>query len=159
MRISRTISHGASYTALVDILFATIGVFVIVFALQDVQPPKDLQPAPYAHLIMCEQGRALSYQSAGSDEVTPLEIVDLDNGRLQERLAPGGRVLVALAGDCVRQDGVDSIATLLTKLETTLSARPSTGAAPLVLFEFSPLGQGEMGATALRQRFVDGGGI
>ncbi|MCF2872049.1 hypothetical protein L0664_13320 [Octadecabacter sp. G9-8] len=158
MRISRTISHGASYTALVDILFATIGVFVIVFALQDVQPPQDLQPAPYAHLVLCEQGQVLSYLSAGSDTVTSLAIDDLDNGRLEERLMQGGRVLVALAGDCVRKDGANSIATLLTKLETTLSARPATGAAPLTLFEFSPLGQGEMGADVLRQRFLDGGG-
>lgn len=158
MRISRIISHGASYTALVDILFATIGVFVIVFALQDVQPPQDLQPAPYAHLVMCAQGQVLSYQSAGSDVVTPLEIDDLDNGRLQERLVQGGRVLVALAGDCLRQDGANSIATLLAKLETTLSERPATGAAPLTLFEFSPLGQGDFGADVLRQRFVDGGG-
>ena len=158
MKISRTISHGAQYTALVDILFATIGVFAIVFALQDLDPPQELQPAPYDHLIVCDASRQLSYTSVQTGEPSNFPVADIRSGALAERLAEGGRVLIALAGECVEtMDGPD-IPASLRDLEDALSDRPATAVAPLTLFEFAPLGLDETGAEALRARFLNGSG-
>ena len=69
VKVSRSISHGAHYTALVDLLCATIGIFVIVFALQDLEPPQALQPAPYDHLVICDAGPSLTYSSRNTDQL------------------------------------------------------------------------------------------
>lgn len=159
MKFSTSIRHLAQYTALVDILFATIGVFVIVFVLQDLDPPEQLQPAPYDHLIICDTGRELSYSSAQSAEAIDLERNDLGSGRLRDLLSGGGRVLIALAPDCIREDDGGGIASALRDLENDLSDRPATDLSPLTLFEFAPLGQDENGAEAIRQRFLSGGGL
>ncbi|KQI70751.1 hypothetical protein AN191_16355 [Loktanella sp. 5RATIMAR09] len=156
MKVSRSISHGAQYTALVDLLCATIGIFVIVFALQDLEPPQALQPAPYDHLVICDAGRALTYNGRNTDQATVLGDEDLGNGRLMQELAGGGRVLVALAGDCLVQDEGPSVAAQLREIEEDLSDRPATDASPLTLFEFSPLGQDDNGADAIRARFLLG---
>lgn len=150
MRASKVIPTGASYTALVDILFATIGVFVIVFALQDVEPPQDLQPAPYAHLILCDEGPALSYLGVDAAEPLLLDMTALEDGQLSDLLSSGGRVLVALHGDCLTQNGDDSVAQRLGAFEESLSEVPTTGAKPMTLFEFSPIGEAER----LRDRFL-----
>lgn len=158
MRASRTISHGAQYTALVDILFATIGVFVIVFALQDLDPPQELQPAPFDHLIVCDDDRSLTYTSAATGEDVSLRLADIDAGLPGGQLSGGGRVLVALSGACVSPlDGAD-IPTALRDLEDALSDRPTTAATPLTLFEFAPLGRDDEAAAALRAMVLEGAG-
>jgi hypothetical protein len=156
VKVSRSISHGAQYTALVDLLCATIGIFVIVFALQDLEPPQTLQPAPYDHLVICDAGRALTYNGRNTDQAVVLSSDNLANGRLIQELAGGGRVLIALAGDCLVQDDGPSIATQLRDIEEDLSDRPATDASPLTLFEFSPLGEDDNGADVIRARFLLG---
>jgi hypothetical protein len=154
VKVSRSISHGAHYTALVDLLCATIGIFVIVFALQDLEPPQALQPAPYDHLVICDAGPSLTYSSRNTDQAVVLSSDDIGNGRLIQELAGGGRVLIALAGDCLMEDEGPSIATQLRDLEEDLSDRPATDVSPLTLFEFSPLGQDDNGTDAIRARFL-----
>lgn len=154
MKISRSISHRAQYTALVDILFATIGVFVIVFALQDLDPPQALQPAPYDHLIVCEAPDALAYLGRDGQDPIPLGASDIGTDRLAVLLAGGGRVLVALAPDCLSSATPPDIANRLRDLEEVLNDRPATDTSPLILFEFAPLGIDDLGADAIRQRFL-----
>ena len=148
--------QGAQYTALVDILFATIGVFVIVFALQEVTPPVQLQPAPYTHLVICHDAERLSF--LGDTDRAEIEFgrAALRNGDLAERLQSGGRVLVAMASGCLEATDLAPLAESLRDLEETLSNRVSTTIAPLVLFEFAPLGTGPNTAEALVQRFLSG---
>lgn len=158
MTPSRTIRHTAQYTALVDILFATIGVFVIVFALQDIQPPTALQPASYEHLVLCDADRRLTIHTQGDTpgEGQVLGRIELGAEALEQALKGGGRVLVALAAACLMNDGKASVATQLRALEKRLSDRPATATTPLTLFEFAPLGLGAHGAEALIERFVVG---
>lgn len=158
MILSKTISHRAQYTALVDILFATIGVFVIVFALQDPVPASELQPAPYDHLILCGPDGQLSYLDGESVGEIALDEGDVGSGRLAELLAGGGRVLVALGGDCMSQRDGESLFAQLRDLEEILSDRAASDRSPLVLFEFAPLGTGELGLDGLRRRFRAGQG-
>ena len=158
MKVSRTISHRAQYTALVDILFATIGVFVIVFALQDLVPSSDLQPARYDHAILCGPENRLSYLNRSDDGPVDLSERDIGSGRLAGMLEGGGRVLVALDGACLSQRGGDSLFAQLRELEDRLSDRPASDRSPLILFEFAPLGAGDLGADGLMRRFLAGGG-
>ncbi|WP_333713905.1 hypothetical protein [Yoonia sp.] len=157
MRVSRSISHAAQYTALVDILFATIGVFVIVFALQDLDPPQPLQPAPYDHLITCEGQDALGYLGGDGQEAIDLRPADIRSGRLETLLAGGGRVLVALGSGCLIPGDGPAIARQLRDLEETLNDRPATDTSPLILFEFAPLGLDDTGADAIRSLFLTEG--
>lgn len=157
MRVSRGIVHVAQYTALVDILFATIGVFVIVFALQDLDPPQPLQPAPYDHLIICEGQGEIGYLDRDGHEAIELHPADIGSGRLETLLAHGGRVLVALTSDCLLPDGGPEVARQLRDLEETLNDRPATDTSSLILFEFAPLGFGDTGADAIRVRFLTEG--
>ena len=158
MRVSRSISHRAQYTALVDILFATIGVFVIVFALQDLDPPQVLQPAPYDHLIVCDADGGLTHAAAatrGANDAPPItRTVAPDD--LAKALASGGRVLIALDAACMADTGGKSMAARLREVEEDLSDRVATATSPLILFEFAPLGAGEVRAEALRARFLSG---
>lgn len=159
MKVSRTIRHTAQYTALVDILFATIGIFVIVFALQDLDPPQELLSAPYNHLIMCGAERQLTFTSAATGATSDFTPDDLDAGMVEERLVGGGRVLVALSGDCLVGDGGPSVAAALRAIETTLSERKTTALTPITLFEFAPLGEDDAGPEALLARFLSGAAL
>ena len=157
MRVSRSISHRAQYTALVDILFATIGVFVIVFALQDLDPPQVLQPAPYDHLIVCGADGQLTHTAAPTDaDAAPPDTRAIAPGDVTDVLAPGGRVLIALDAACMAEVNGKSMATRLREVEEDLSDRIATATSPLTLFEFAPLGDGDAGAEALRARFLAG---
>lgn len=149
---SRTMRHAAQFTALVDILFATIGIFVIVFALQDISSPADLQPAPYDRLLVCRDDRSLNLYSPNDE---PRSFVARDiNGSLSEALAGTGRILVAFAGSCAVDDGNGLVLIdRLLVLEQTLGERPMDGQDPLTLFEFAPLGSGQSGPNALIERF------
>lgn len=155
---ARTIRHRAQYTALVDILFATIGVFVIVFALQDLEPTVALQPAPYQHLVTCGPDRTLTYfGGAVSPEATTGEALGTGAraiDRLEPLLGAGGRVLVALSAACLDavEDGSD--ATRLRALEDRLSERRSNRTSSLTLFEFAPVGTGPYGIEAIIADFM-----
>lgn len=156
MKLNRSISHVAQYTALVDILFATIGIFVIVFALQDLNEPQVLQPAPYDHLITCDETGQISYMSAIGREPVPFAVDEIEAGSLEEQLAGGGRVLIAVSGECLGvANGEDAIGAL-RDLEETVSDRSATGATPLTLFDFAPLGTGDKGVEGLQARIAVG---
>lgn len=157
VRVSRSISHAAQYTALVDILFATIGVFVIVFALQDLDPPQPLQPAYYDHLIICEGQGALGYLGRDGQEATELPTADIGSGRLETLLAGGGHVLVAFDSVCLLPGDGPGVARQLRDLEEALNDRPVTDTSPLILFEFAPMGLDDTGADAIRARFLTEG--
>lgn len=139
------------YTALVDILFATIGIFVIVFALQELDPQVDLVPAPYDKVLICGADRVLRlHDKDAADPVSfsPSEIVS----DLQDRLQTGGRVLVGLSAECMidADDGV-VLVDRLRDMERQLTEREADAASSLLLIEFAPLARD--GEADLMERF------
>ena len=145
----RGFQRAGQFTALVDILFATIGIFVIVFALQELKPEVDLVPAPYDMVLVCQNDRNLRlYERQVPVPITyaPRDIAD----DLQERLKAGGRVLVALSAECMIDTG-DGLVVIdrLRDMERELTERASDEASSLLLVEFAPLTKdGEAGILA-----------
>ena len=145
----RGFQRAGQYTALVDILFATIGIFVIVFALQEIKPEVDLVPAPYDMVLVCRSDRNLRlYERQIPEPITfaPREIAD----DLRERLKVGGRVLVAISAECMIDTG-DGVVVVdrLREIERELTERASGEASSLLLVEFAPLAKdGEAGILA-----------
>ena len=149
----------AQYTALVDIMFATIGVFVIVFVLQDLETPSDLKPARYDALVVCGADQRISlYTGSGESppatarSFAPEEIETL----LAEALAGQGRILVALGRECHEaRNGASPPGDELRELERRLGTRAGKGPEALTLFEFAPLGSARSDLDALLQLFQE----
>lgn len=146
------LQRAGQYTALVDILFATIGIFVIVFALQELKPPVELRPASYDAVLVCDSDRALRLYRADEQEPVNYGLRAIGSD-LQDELGAGGRVLIALTTECTTDPG-DGIVVedKLRALERKLTGRNSDKVSALLLLEFAPLAKG--GEAALLDRFV-----
>lgn len=143
--------RSGQFTALVDILFATIGIFVIVFALQDIDPPVTLLPAPYDAIAVCGTDRVTTLYRDPKTEPERFGPRDIRTG-LAEALSKGGRILIAITGACTVDDGDGTVVIdRIRELERTLGARAVGDETPLVLFEIAPLA--DDGQTALLDRF------
>jgi len=152
---SRNLRKAGQFTALVDILFATIGIFVIVFALQELATPSVLRPAPYDALVLCGSDRIvrLHRMTGEVQEFGPRDIA----GPLSEAVEGRGRVLIGLSQECaVEADGI-VVADRLRTMVRDLSDRREDGDT-LDLFEFAPLGGPGADATALLERFGSASG-
>lgn len=147
----KAVQKAGQYTALVDILFATIGIFVIVFALQELDPQVDLVPAPYDKVLICGADRVLRLHEKGvGDPVSfgPREIAS----DLQNRLQAGGRVLVGLSAECMIDAGDGMmLVDQLRGIERQLTEREADAASSLLLIEFAPLARD--GEADLLERF------
>lgn len=154
---AKSMQKAGQFTALVDILFATIGIFVIVFALQELDPPVDLLPAPYDSALVCGDDRALRLYARGAEQPHNINIRSMERD-LTDLLQRGGRVLVALSADCMRDpgDGV-VVADRLHDLERNLTERETDTASTLLLMEFAPLAAGEEDALIARFNSVGQG--
>lgn len=147
----RAVQKAGQYTALVDILFATIGIFVIVFALQELEPKVDLVPAPYDKVLICGADRVLRLHE--KDAVDPLSFGPREiASELRERLQLGGRVLVGLSAECMIDAG-DGVVLVdrLRDMERQLTERGADAASSLLLIEFAPLAKD--GEADLLERF------
>ena len=154
--------HAAQFTALVDILFATIGIFVIVFVLQDLETPSDLKPSRYDALVTCGAGQQISLYLA-SDGLSPeparIFVPEEIDGLLAEALAGRGRILVALGSACLEaRDGASPPGDELRELERRLGTRAGSGPEPLTLFEFAPLGSAQADHDSLLKLFHESSG-
>lgn len=147
---SQGLRKAGQFTALVDILFATIGIFVIVFALQELATPATLRPAPYDALVLCGPDRLTRLHRVSG---APREFAARDiAGPLAAAVEGSGRVLIGLSPECAAEaDGV-VIADRLRAMARDLSDRRSDGDG-LDLFEFAPLGGEGADAAALLGRF------
>lgn len=93
-------------TALVDILMATIGVFIIVFALQKLDDTPVRFPAPYDVLVICRDPGTVAFHRRQQETllIDPTEL-----RALLERTTPdGGRFLVGITPGCAVPDGKGS---------------------------------------------------
>jgi hypothetical protein len=142
------------FTALVDILLATIGIFVIVFAMQSVAEVQRLQPAPYDGIISCDAKERIALDLRGPDGA--VKRTDLPTGDilpvLRMLLADGGRFLVASDPLCLINASADSPESQLVRLEGELSdlADPDT----THQFEYVPLGPAPDDLAGLRSRWM-----
>tara|TARA_B100000497_G_C7495084_1_gene302705 strand:- start:231 stop:713 length:483 start_codon:yes stop_codon:yes gene_type:complete len=151
------LKKAGKFTALVDILFATIGIFVIVFALQELDPHSNLLPSPYDKVLVCSDDRSLRlYQRTAPD---PIIFTQLDfTEDLQENLKQGGRILVALSKECMIDTGNGVVVwDRLRDIERKLTERTSGQASRMLLIEFAPLAANEEAALISRfNSFADG---
>lgn len=149
---NRALLRAGQFTALVDILFATIGIFVIVFALQKLEPPADLRPAPFDALLACPADRVLQLHRKNGEKPTRYGPRDI-SGKLADELRSGGRVLVAISKECASDTG-DGIVMIdrLHDLERKLTEHDAGEKSPLLLLEFAPLAAD--GTNRLVQRFT-----
>ncbi|MDF2235877.1 hypothetical protein P2H44_25270 [Albimonas sp. CAU 1670] len=82
-----------------DVLLATIGIFIVVFALQEPAKPVELRPVAYDGAILCDgQGAFVAWPF-------DVEPIALDAERFAEAVAhvwpQGGVLLVGVAPGCV----------------------------------------------------------
>ncbi|MGX0905121.1 hypothetical protein ACSSV8_003715 [Roseovarius sp. MBR-79] len=147
----RRLQKAGQFTALVDILFATIGIFVIVFALQELVTTSELKPAPYDALILCDPDRTIRlYRKTGeAEEFSSRDI----SGPLSAAVEGSGRALIGLAQECAAEAEGVVVADRLREMAEDLSERREDGDT-LDLFEFAPLGGPGTDAKALIERFA-----
>jgi len=144
-------------TSLVDILLSTTGVFVIVFALQEISDPVERVPAPYDGLIACnETGAYVAYDLRGGDARLP-------ESRMAEALrafAPdGGRFLVAIGPGCAeaRAAGGGSASFLAWSLADQADQARAEVDDAIYLFEIAPIDAAAHSLAALLSRMAGGG--
>lgn len=132
-------SAGAGMTSLVDILLSTIGVFVIVFALQEISDPVTRVPAPFDGAILCgADGDYTAFDLNGGSAALP----EADMAAALRIFAPdGGRFLIALAPGCAeaRNTKGGSAAGLAWTLVSDIGAQRADAPDALHRFEIAPL--------------------
>lgn len=142
-----------SMAALVDILMATMGIFVIVFALQEVVDAPTRRPAPYDVLVICRDDGTVAAHQSGQAAPTLTEPAGF--AALLPGLAPeGGRFLVALSAGCAvpPTGGTAASQVLIAAFE---AANRVTGEVVDVLhrYELAPLGGDGFDEPALLARW------
>jgi hypothetical protein len=142
------------FMSLVDILLATIGIFLIVFAMQSLAEVRRLQPAPYDGIISCDAEERITLDLRGPGGTMTRS--DLPKGDIlplfRALLSDGGRFLVASDPLCLIDSAADSAASQLARLDGELSllADPDT----THQFEYVPLGPAPDDIAGLRRRWM-----
>lgn len=93
--------QAGSYAALVDILLATMGIFVVVFTQLHLNDAPRLQPAPVDGLIVCSDPAQLTlhHHADGSfvtQDATIVTVVAAITGKWPQ----GARIMIALSRAC-----------------------------------------------------------
>ena len=143
-------------SALVDILLATIGIFVIVFALQEIVERDPLHPQDYAALVLCDGTGTLTL--ALPDRTLPVPQADALAPMLAREVPDGGPVFFGIALACqtrTARPGV-SIAQALREQRDQLVDLVSAG--PIHVFEVGPLSGDAEAATSFAVRWREEGG-
>ena len=99
------------YTALVDILLATLGIFIVVFALQSKITEQTLMPAITDGLVICtetnEQPEALLVSMKAGSELGIRSPVDGSlASKIRKTWPEGGRLWVAISRECAFGHGM-----------------------------------------------------
>ena len=134
-----------------DIIFGTIGIFVVVFAIQNVVEVKEGIPPGVDSIVTClEGGELIAHWPDGSTEPAA---VPQRSFELLQRLAAQGRpfrsLILALSGNCytARLDFLDGFERYLEASAKTLAVegRPPAG----LMLELYPLGDAADAAALL----------
>ena len=138
----------------VDIVFGTIGVFAVVFAVQNVLEAREgIQPGVDSIITCAEGDRLTAHWPDGSvvPPVRPDRSLDLLRG-LGDGEKPPRSIILALSGECeqARRQFVDAFERYLDVTESPVGS--SSGAPPYVMLELYPIGDAA-DAQALLQRW------
>lgn len=138
---------------LVDIFLATLGVFIVVLASQELVEdiPKVEVAAEAVVLCKTAQDMRLVFADPDRDEI-PLGVETLA-AALNEQMPRGGNVIVAIPDSCT-QGSPSGFQKLLT-LDAAMSA--VAGENVFFRFRFVPTGDGEYSGQALAQALVGQG--
>lgn len=146
----RDARSATEYMALVDILFAILGIIVVVIALQPVMNETADRPRPFDGLVLCTGSDTVIVAAPDAPPAKrPLEAVIAD---ISAREIPGPVVLLGIAPPCALGD--PSPARLLRKALDD-AARVDRGETQQpYLFEMLPLAEeGPDGAEGVLERF------
>jgi len=141
-------------TSLVDIMLATIGIFVIVFALQEISRPSERVPAPFEGAILCDVHGDYSFYGLDGRSY-PLKRSDLV-ASLMAMQPNGGRFLVGIAPGCasVRIDKRSRASDLAYAMRRKLGLQNTPSGEPLHQFEIAPLGKDSCSFDTLLERIL-----
>lgn len=141
-----------------DIVFGTIGIFVVTFALQNIVEVKEGFPPGIDSIVTCVEGERLTaHWPDGSTGPTAAPERSLD---LLQALAGDGRpfrtLILALGGDCheVRTAFLDGFQRYLDLSTRAVASGAAAPGAPML--ELYPLGDGA-DAAALLEEWRGGG--
>ncbi|NKN31687.1 hypothetical protein [Marichromatium bheemlicum] len=126
-------------TSLVDLLLATIGIFVIVFALQEVVVPSERVAAPFDGAVLCDAGgRYRGHLPDG--RVQPLDRADLATA-VRLWAPAGGRFLIGITPGCAQTELTRgrSAAALAFAIRAELGLQTDPSGEPIHRFEIAPL--------------------
>ena len=148
-------SGGLATTSLVDILLSTIGVFVIIFALQEISDPIERAPLAIAGILVCRNdGSIVAYPPHGN----PRDLALSNLAGAFERFAPeGGNFLIAVHGGCDQVKGPDghTAFALLQRLAERFSRVVDEKGEAIHRFAFAPLGDA-VDEAALLEKWREG---
>ena len=143
------------FAALVDILLASIGIFVIIFALQEIVEEVPLEPLDYSALVLCDGQTSLSL--ALPEETVAVESISVLSGLLAERLPDGGAIFFGLALPCQTQAARPGVSFAMALREEREALVAMNEAAPVHLFEVGPIMADEGAAEAFATSWRSGG--
>lgn len=136
-------------TSLVDIMLATIGIFVIVYALQEIAPPTTRVPAPFDGAILCNaEGQYSFHDLEGGSQA----MARTDLAASLARIAPvGGRFLIGIAPGCASKsiDKRTHASDLAYAMRRKLGLQTVPSGEPLHQFEITPIGTDKFAFEAL----------
>lgn len=141
------------FTALIDIMMATIGIFVIVFALQEIVEHEANDPKPYDLAIFCTNDAGVSVHLR--DGVSETLAVDAMAAGVERMLPEGGDMFLGLGAACPQK----TMVALIQALEGLGRVDPDAPS-NVHRYEMGPLGADAFGPEGLLSswRMTDGQG-
>ena len=130
---------GSGMTSLVDVFLSTIGIFVIIFALQEISVVSERVPASFDGALVCDnEGIYVIHGFRGNQE-------RLDSNNLSfgvKNFAPGGgRFLVGIMPRCASTEIKKGVfaTSLAFKMREELGLHTNASGEALYQFEIAPL--------------------
>ncbi len=119
-------AQAGSYAALVDILLATMGIFVVVFAQLHLEDAPSLQPTPVDGIVQCVAGEdvVVHHYESGTFGSTPVGI-DAAETALTDIWPRGARLLVTMSQECALSERGQSLWGLETRIRRLKDMRAS----------------------------------
>lgn len=138
------------FTALIDIMMATIGIFVIVFALQEIVEQTTDDPKPYDLLIFCTSDGALDLHRRDGETRTAQPDAVADG--VERFLPDGGDLFLGIGPGCPQQT-VTAVVQALGALGRVDPDAPTS----VHRYEMGPLGAGAFGPEGLLDSWREDG--
>lgn len=151
---SASVQQNAGMTSLVDVFLSTIGIFVIIFALQEIAVLTERVPAPFDGAIVCDKdGAYTAHDLQGRSELLDLK----DLAKAMKKFAPeGGRFLVGITPGCGAKEVKKGpyASSLAYPMRRKLGLQTDSSGEALHQFEIAPLDREAHSFEAILGRIV-----